>query len=127
MEVVMNNKYNNSYGWDKLSKILIIFGAILFLFKWTILLGTAAVMFGVYRAYSKDTYRRALEERAFETWVTSMRNTLRNKGVLNKIDNLKKYKVVKCPKCGQKLRLPRGKGKIVVTCRKCLNEFKMKS
>ncbi len=39
----------------------------------------------------------------------------------------KNYKIVKCPKCGQKLRLPRGKGKITVTCKRCFYEFKMKS
>lgn len=39
----------------------------------------------------------------------------------------KNYKIVSCPKCGQKLRLPRGKGKIVVTCKKCSFEFKLKT
>ena len=37
------------------------------------------------------------------------------------------YKVFKCPKCSQKLRVPRGKGKIMITCRRCGNEFKKRS
>ena len=33
------------------------------------------------------------------------------------------YKVYKCPKCKQKLRVPRGKGKIRIICRRCTYEF----
>ena len=33
------------------------------------------------------------------------------------------YKIFKCPKCGQKLRVPRHKGKIAIHCRKCGEEF----
>jgi predicted RNA-binding Zn-ribbon protein involved in translation (DUF1610 family) len=35
----------------------------------------------------------------------------------------KTYKYFKCPKCGQRLRAPRKKGKIRVTCSKCSNIF----
>ncbi len=33
------------------------------------------------------------------------------------------YKIYKCPKCRQKLRVPRGKGKIRISCRRCQYEF----
>lgn len=39
----------------------------------------------------------------------------------------KNFKIVACPKCGQKLRLPKGKNKIIVTCKRCGHEFKMKT
>lgn len=35
----------------------------------------------------------------------------------------KQYRIYKCPKCRQKLRVPRGRGKIAIRCRKCGNEF----
>ena len=34
-----------------------------------------------------------------------------------------RYKIYKCPKCRQKLRVPRGKGKIRISCRRCQYEF----
>ncbi len=39
----------------------------------------------------------------------------------------KEHRYFKCPNCGQQLRVPRGKGKITVTCRGCGASFQEKS
>ena len=40
---------------------------------------------------------------------------------------IRQYKYFLCPQCAQRLRVPRGKGKIRVTCTHCGNVFEMKS
>ena len=37
------------------------------------------------------------------------------------------WRFYRCPKCGQQLRVPRGRGKISITCPKCGNQFIKKS
>jgi len=39
----------------------------------------------------------------------------------------RRYKYLICPQCAQRLRVPRGKGKIRVTCTRCSNKFEVKS
>ena len=37
------------------------------------------------------------------------------------------YSYFRCPQCGQQLRVPRGRGKISITCPKCGHQFIKKS
>lgn len=43
----------------------------------------------------------------------------------SKIESLLDYNVVNCPNCPARLRVPKGKGNITVTCPKCETSFKM--
>lgn len=45
----------------------------------------------------------------------------------NKIESLMDYVVVNCPNCNTRLRIPKGKGKINVTCKKCETKFPMET
>ena len=40
-----------------------------------------------------------------------------------KIDKALKNKIIKCPECETKLRVPLDKGKLKITCKKCSHEF----
>lgn len=42
-----------------------------------------------------------------------------------KIENLMNNKIVTCPSCNVKLRIPRGKGTIKVTCPRCKDGFNL--
>ena len=67
----------------------------------------------LYRMLSKSTYRRYQENRRF----------------LQLIDRIKdrKNRYYKCPKCKQLVRVPRGKGKISITCPRCKEKFVKKT
>lgn len=40
-----------------------------------------------------------------------------------KIEGLIDYSVISCPECNSRLRIPKGKGKIKITCSKCKQAF----
>lgn len=45
----------------------------------------------------------------------------------NRVQDRKWNRIFKCPSCGQKIRVPKGKGKIAITCPQCRTEFVRKS
>ena len=42
---------------------------------------------------------------------------------IDRLEGLLDYKVVACPKCSHRTRVPKGKGKIKVTCKSCNEAF----
>ncbi len=64
----------------------------------------------IYRVLSKNLYARREENRKFVTYIETTRI---------KMEQRKHYKIFKCKGCGRNIRIPRGKGKIEVTCPMC--------
>lgn len=96
----------------------------------------ALLALSFYRMLSKDIAKRARENDKFMDFINRFRKnkTYNGNGSFDthfttpkpKRDT-KNYKYLKCPKCKAQLRVPRGKGKINVTCPKCAEKFKSKS
>lgn len=109
------------YGLDALSMTLIVIGFILSIFsnmlKIPPIIFTIIIILAYFRALSKDTNKRYKENQKFLTSVKPITDIF-NKGK-KKANNKKNYKYLKCKSCKQKIRVPRGKGKIKVTCPKC--------
>ena len=139
------NYYNRTYGFDILSLILILLGSFLNYSKTTRLLSVIILIYALYRAFSTNGYKRSQELTGFYNFMDKIfgifhKKIPRNYNVFrfsdlqpafNKLKyNINQkihYKIVSCPKCGQKLRLPRKKGHITVTCRRCSSQFKMRT
>ncbi|MDT8717229.1 hypothetical protein IAI10_11225 [Clostridium sp. 19966] len=71
--------------------------------------------------FEKLNYRL---KNSFNEASKSLNNVLGN--YKNKLENGLKYKIFTCPSCSQKLRVPRGRGNIVIRCKRCGIEFKGK-
>ena len=96
-----------------LSFVIYILGTILSSLQIEFLAGSG-FLYCIFRILSKNVYRRQEENRRFlqklEFWKLriSMRKT---------------HKIYRCKGCGRKIRVPRGKGKIEITCPLCRNKI----
>ena len=88
-------------------------------------LGLAVLLLAYFRMLSKNLYRRRAENERF------LRLRFRVTGVLgdwrDRWRQRRYYAFFRCPECRTLLRVPRGKGKIRITCRKCGNAFDRKT
>lgn len=119
------------YGTDQLTIALLVLGMVLtfigdaldlyFLTMLTYLIFLACI----YRTMSKNISARQKENHLFLQYWNPVKSWLNKK--YNNIKSNKDYKYFKCPNCKQELRVPRGKGKIAVTCKKCQVKFIQKS
>lgn len=79
----------------------------------------------VFRTFSKNIGKRNGENIRFLRFINPIKRKVRSRS--NKIKGMKEYKYFKCDNCGQEIRVPRGKGKIAITCPKCGNKMIKKS
>ena len=111
------------YGSDRLNMVILCTGLVASLlstvirvFPWNLvlmLLSYGLMIWAIFRTMSRNTYQRYQENRKF----------------LQVFDRLKdrQNKYFDCPKCHQTVRVPRGKGKISITCPRCKEKFVRKT
>ena len=139
------NIFYGAYGFDILSIFMLLIISLLGFNSYTRILGMVLLILVIYRTFSKNIYKRTAELNKFIDIINKLLSKFGKRMPYNlprigldsipmlfnrlkyKIDQKIKFKIVKCPNCGQKLRLPRGKKHIIVTCRRCSNEFRIKT
>ena len=111
------------YGMDKLNMAILWAGVICSLLSAMIrvqpvnlifwVLSYVLMILSIFRILSRNTYKRYQENRKF----------------LQIFDRLKdrQHRYFDCPKCRQTVRVPRGKGKIAITCPRCREKFVKKT
>jgi len=130
-----NRFMQGRYGADNLNWFLLIVAVILMLlasfitsnFIVTIftLVAYAALIFAIYRIFSKNRAKRAQENAAYMQRYNQVKGWF--KGQRRIADQRKDYRIYNCPSCNQKIRVPKGKGKIEIRCPKCGTTFVKKS
>lgn len=111
------------YGHDRLNMALLVAGLVLCVIcmfipspMWDLLLTLASyalLIWALVRCFSKNTYKRYQENRRFLLMIDRIKDR----------DN----RYFSCPKCKQTVRVPRGKGKISITCPRCKEKFVKKT
>ncbi len=74
-----------------------------------------------FRMFSKNVYKRQAENAKFLQIWNRVVGWFRRK--VARIKDSKYHKYYRCPGCGITVRVPKGKGKICITCPKCRKEF----
>lgn len=111
---------SNRYGVDELSNFMVIISIVIFiiykitnisLLNWISLL---TIGFAYYRVFSKNYKDRYSENQKFLNYINRFKERFKNRRI---------FKYFKCPVCNQRVRVPKGKGKIKITCPKCKNKM----
>lgn len=119
------------YGTDEYSKFLLgtaVALMVLNLFLRIGIINGAVILLLVYvyfRMFSKNIQKRYAENAKYLQLKGRLFGFFRKEK--NRARDLKTHHIYKCPNCKQKIRIPRGKGKICITCPKCGTEFIKKS
>ncbi len=117
-------------GMDELSRFLCIAAFILLLIAifvpgtfsliiWLLALGL--LIWAYIRIFSRNIYKRQAENAKYIETKSHIINVLRNKTQQFKMR--KEYRFFKCPGCKVTVRIPKGKGKIIITCPRCRTSF----
>lgn len=73
------------------------------------------------RMFSRNISKRYAENQKYLALENRLRRFFGQKRYL--MQQRKEYHIYKCPGCKQKIRIPKGKGKISIRCPKCGEEF----
>ena len=107
------------YGHDKLNRMMLTAGVVMSLMTmlspvwWLDLVLTigayALLVWSLFRCFSRNHYKRYQENRKYLLMLDRAKD--------------KQNRYFDCPRCHQTVRVPRGKGKIAITCPKCREKF----
>ena len=125
------------YGVDDLSRftmgvalVLIILAMFANIFSRTVgstldILGVAAIVYAYIRIFSRNIQQRYAENQKFLQMTSKFR--FRFNKEMDLMKQRKTHHIYSCPGCGQKIRIPKGKGKIEIECPKCHTKFVKRS
>ena len=115
-------------GIDPLSLALVVLALVMelvgglgrpFHFLWY--LSYLPLAFAIYRSFSRNILARERENSAFLRAVGPLRGSL--EGTVRRFADRKTHCYFRCPHCRTRVRVPRGRGKICITCPRCHTEF----
>ena len=110
------------YGQDRLNITLLVVGCVLCFVQLFVpagvdvvltILSEALLILSLFRCFSRNAYKRYNENRKFLLLIDRIKD--------------RDHRYYAGPKCRQTVRVPKGKGKIAITCPKCREKFVKKT
>lgn len=123
----LNDRIERAYGFDELGIEIIAIGLFFVLLDmfselaYISYFGVVFLLLGCFRCYSSDIEARRKELQIYEKFKAICAEWFTEQ--FAKIKDRITYKYVKCPHCGAVMKLPRGAGKVTITCPICNNKF----
>jgi hypothetical protein len=119
------------YGVDQFSNFLVVLALVLLILEMFYpvasvrrclnTIGLLLLVYGYFRIFSKNHYKRYAENERYMKYHNKVRFFLARKK--SHFEQRRTHRIYKCPSCRQSIRVPKGKGKIAITCPKCRTEF----
>ena len=123
LSAVLRQFMTGRYGTDRLNMVILCAGLVASLLSvwvkvtpfnlifWALSYGL--MIWAIVRSLSRNTYKRYQENRKFLQIIGRIKD--------------REHRYFDCPKCRQMVRVPRGKGKIAITCPRCREKFVKKT
>lgn len=115
------------YGMDGLGQFLMWTAMASLLLSWFVArpffntLAMVLLLWGYFRMFSRNVQKRYQENCMYYRYVNKVKDFFKKQK--SYIQQRKTHHIYKCPQCKQKIRIPRGKGRVAITCRRCGTEF----
>lgn len=127
MKEKMRRFMTGRYGSDQLGRFIIILSLAAIMLNLFVRsqflygIGVFLLIISYFRMFSRNISRRYKENQLYLGYE------MRGKEFFYKhtrqLGQIKKFHIYKCPTCGQKIRVPRKKGRISIHCPKCGMDF----
>lgn len=110
------------YGYDQLNWFLLVLYLVLYFLSLLTriglfsAIGTVVILLALFRVFSRNLPKRRAENARF---MQAAGPAIRWWKLRKTMAQDKDHRYFKCPNCGQQLRVPKGKGKLNITCRNC--------
>lgn len=131
MKEKLRNFMIGRYGTDQFSQFLTVAALILMILSMFVKVNViywiaiALIIYAYFRVFSRNHAKRYQENQLYLKYSFRVRNFWGK--IKYEFVQRKTHHIYRCPGCHQKIRVPRGKGKIEIRCPKCRTEFVKRS
>lgn len=114
------------YGNDRLGQVMLMVALIcmvlsLLRIPFISTVGLVVLILTYYRMFSRQIGKRAAENQKYLVLEWKLRARLQKRK--QAMAQSRTHRIFRCPECRQKIRVPRHRGRIAISCRKCGTEF----